>query len=437
MSRKVHGAKELWKETGNRSVQNTDIQIGTLIDEAMDDIAPIMKENKRTARFNFNKVMKAFNETGVSESDFAGTTGYGYDDTGRDKLEEIYRQVFRSGDALVRSQIISGTHAISLSLLALLDTGDELIYISGEPYDTLEKVIGTSADDIGSLREKGVHYRAIDLVDDTFDEEEIMDSISDRTKMIAIQRSRGYSMRKSLTIGEIESMVAKIKERHPEIIIFVDNCYGEFVERREPIEAGADIIAGSLIKNPGGGIAKMGGYIAGRKDLVERISYRLTVPGIGKEMGASLNVLTDMYQGFFLAPHTVIESLNGAVLTSRLFQKVGLQTDPAPDADRTDLIQSVSFKTEEEMITFTQMIQKASPVNSQFLPIPSDIPGYETPVIMAAGTFVQGASLELSADGPIRAPYTVFVQGGLVFEHVVYALEEALREMKEKNMISF
>ncbi|WP_156172367.1 methionine gamma-lyase family protein [Salinicoccus sediminis] len=427
----------MWKETGNSSVQNTDIQIGTLIDGAMDDIAPIMKENKRTARFNFNKVMKAFNETGVSESDFTGTTGYGYDDTGRDKLEEIYRQVFRSEDALVRSQIISGTHAISLSLLALLETGDELIYISGEPYDTLEKVIGTTAADIGSLTEKGVRYRAIDLVDDSFDEEEIMESISARTKMIAIQRSRGYSMRKSLTIGEIEAMIAKIKERHPGIIIFVDNCYGEFVERREPVEAGADIIAGSLIKNPGGGIAKMGGYIAGRRDLIERISYRLTVPGIGKEMGASLTVLTDMYQGFFLAPHTVIESLNGAVLTSRLFQKVGLKTDPAPDADRTDLIQSVSFNTEEEMITFTRMIQKASPVNSQFLPVPSDIPGYENPVIMAAGTFVQGASLELSADGPIRAPYTVFVQGGLVFEHVVYALEEALREMKEKEMISF
>ncbi|AKG73827.1 Cystathionine beta-lyase family protein involved in aluminum resistance [Salinicoccus halodurans] len=417
----------------NRGVQHTE----RLIEESLEEIAPIMKENKKISRFNFNKMMKAFNETGVTESDFSGTTGYGYDDTGRDKLEEIYRQVFKSEDAIVRSQIISGTHAISLVLLSLLERGDELIYISGEPYDTLEKVIGTTEKDIGSLKEKGVHYKAIELVDDRFDEEAIMDSISGKTKMIAIQRSRGYSMRKSLTIDEIGEIIAKIREKHPGIIVFVDNCYGEFVETREPIEAGADVIAGSLIKNPGGGLAKMGGYIAGNKDLIERISYRLTVPGIGKEMGASLTVLTDMYQGFFLAPHTVIESLNGAVLISHLLRKAGLKTDPSPAAKRTDLIQSVSFNTEEEMITFTQMIQKASPVNSQFLPIPSDIPGYENPVIMAAGTFVQGASLELSADGPIRSPYTVFVQGGLVFEHVVYALGEALREMKEKEMIAF
>lgn len=418
-------------------MQNTDIQLVTLMDEAMEEIAPIMKENKKTARYNFNKVMQAFHETGVSESDFSGTTGYGYDDTGRDKLEEIYRIVFKSEEALVRSQIISGTHAISLALLALLERDDELIYISGEPYDTLEKVIGNTEKDIGSLKEKGVHYKAIELIDDRFDEDAIMEGISEKTKMIAIQRSRGYSMRKSLAIDEMENMISKIKSIYPDIIVFVDNCYGEFVEMKEPIEAGADIIAGSLIKNPGGGIAKMGGYVAGNKELIERISFRLTVPGIGKEMGASLSVLTDMYQGFFLAPHTVIESLNGAVLTSHLLSKVGLKTDPSPEAKRTDLIQSVSFNTEEEMITFTQMIQKASPVNSQFLPIPSDIPGYENPVIMAAGTFVQGASLELSADGPIRSPYTVFVQGGLVFEHVVYALEEALKEMKEKGMITF
>lgn len=433
----MHGVKESQREMRNSSVQHADEQAEILIDESLDEIDPIMKENKKIGRFNFNKVMRAFNETGVTESDFTGTTGYGYDDTGRDKLEEIYRQVFKSEDAIVRSQIISGTHAISLALLSLLERDDELIYISGEPYDTLEKVIGTNEKDIGSLKEKGVYYKAIALVDNRFDEERIMNAISRKTKMIAIQRSRGYSMRKSLTIGEIEEMTAKIKEKYPSVIVFVDNCYGEFVEKREPVEAGADVIAGSLIKNPGGGIAKMGGYIAGDKDLIERISYRLTVPGIGKEMGASLNVLTDMYQGFFLAPHTVIESLNGAVLTSHLFSRVGLNTDPLPEAKRTDLIQSVSFNTEEEMIVFTQMVQKASPVNSQFLPIPSEIPGYENPVIMAAGTFVQGASLELSADGPIRSPYTVFVQGGLVFEHVVYALGEALKEMKEKEMITF
>ncbi|MFC3388775.1 aminotransferase class I/II-fold pyridoxal phosphate-dependent enzyme [Salinicoccus sesuvii] len=407
-----------------------------MVEASIDAIEPIMRKNKKIAQRNFNKVMKAFHDNGVAESDFTGTTGYGYDDTGRDKLEEIYRSVFRSEDAIVRSQIISGTHAISLVLLALLEKGDELIYISGAPYDTLDKVIGRSTDDIGSLTEKGVNYRVIDLVDDQFDVSQIMATITSNTKMIAIQRSRGYSMRKSLTIDEIQMMIEKIKAKHPDIIIFVDNCYGEFVETREPIEVGADVIAGSLIKNPGGGLARMGGYIAGRRDLVTRISYRLTVPGIGKEMGASLNALQDMYQGFFMAPHVVMESLNGAVLTSHLLSKVGLKTDPVPDAKRTDLIQSVSFNTEEEMVTFTQMIQKASPVNSQFLPVPSDIPGYENPVIMAAGTFIQGASLELSADGPIRRPYTVFVQGGLVFEHVVYALTTALGEMVEKKMIT-
>ncbi|MFC3419650.1 aminotransferase class I/II-fold pyridoxal phosphate-dependent enzyme [Salinicoccus hispanicus] len=410
-------------------------EIEALVEASIDEIEPIMKKNKKIAQRNFNKVMNAFHANGVAESDFTGTTGYGYDDTGRDKLEAIYRSVFRSEDAIVRSQIISGTHAISLVLLALLEKDDELIYISGEPYDTLEKVIGNSARDIGSLTEKGVGYKSIDLVDDQFDEAAIMAAITPKTRMIAVQRSRGYSMRKSIGISEMEIMIQKIKAQHPDIIIFVDNCYGEFVETREPIEAGADVIAGSLIKNPGGGLARMGGYIAGNSDLVTRISYRLTVPGIGKEMGASLNALQDMYQGFFMAPHAVIESLNGAVLTSHLLSKAGLKTDPASAARRTDLIQSVSFNTQEEMITFTQMIQKASPVNSQFLPVPSDIPGYENPVIMAAGTFIQGASLELSADGPIRSPYTVFVQGGLVFEHVVYALTTALGEMTEKEMI--
>ncbi|MCG1008769.1 methionine gamma-lyase family protein [Salinicoccus sp. ID82-1] len=434
MNRQAHGAKEFQRETRSSSLETTEIE--ALVEASIDEIEPIMKRNKKIAQKNFNKVMEAFHENGVAESDFTGTTGYGYDDTGRDKLEEIYRNVFRSEDAIVRSQIISGTHAISLVLLALLEKGDELIYISGEPYDTLEKVIGNSPRDIGSLKEKGVGYKSIDLVDDQFDEPAIMAAITPQTKMIAIQRSRGYSMRKSLSIDEMETMIHKIKEKHPDIIIFVDNCYGEFVETREPIEAGADVIAGSLIKNPGGGLARMGGYIAGNRELITRISYRLTVPGIGKEMGASLNALQDMYQGFFLAPHAVIESLNGGVLTSHLLSKAGLRTDPSPDARRTDLIQSVSFHTQEEMITFTQMIQKASPVNSQFLPVPSDIPGYENPVIMAAGTFIQGASLELSADGPIRSPYTVFVQGGLVFEHVVYALTTALSEMAEKEMIA-
>ncbi|HIW37575.1 MAG TPA: methionine gamma-lyase family protein [Candidatus Jeotgalicoccus stercoravium] len=406
-----------------------------MIDQAEDALQDYFKENKKIAYKNFKKVMTAFREHSVMESDFSGTTGYGYDDVGRDKLEDIYRDVFKAEDALVRTQIISGTHAISLVLLSLLKSGDELLYITGQPYDTLEKVIGESEEDIGSLTEMGVTFSTVDLKDDQFDKTNILNAITDKTKMIGIQRSRGYSSRKSMTIAEIEAIIKTIKEKHPNIIIFVDNCYGEFAEDREPIEVGADIMAGSLIKNPGGGLAKMGGYVVGREDLITRVSYRLTVPGVGKEMGASLNALSDMYQGFFMAPHTVMESINGALLMSYVFEQLNMTTSPRYSDKRTDLIQSISFNTEEEMITFTQMIQKASPVNAMFLPIPDLIPGYNHPVIMAAGTFVQGASLELSADGPIREPFTVYAQGGLHIEHVKYALELSLREMVTEGMI--
>ena len=400
------------------------------------EIEPLVKQNKQIAYDNFKKVMQSFNEHSVMESDFTGTTGYGYDDTGRDKLEDIYRDIFKAEDALVRAQIISGTHAISLSLLSLLERGDELLYITGWPYDTLEKVIGDSVEDVGSMKALGIEFNYVDLIDDKmFDVDAILNNIKDNTKVIGIQRSRGYSTRKSLTIEQIEAVIKTIKERHPDIIVFVDNCYGEFVERREPIEVGADIAAGSLIKNPGGGLAKMGGYVVGRKDLIERVSYRLTVPGIGKEMGASLEVLLDMYQGLFMAPHAVIESLNGALLTSHVLTKLGYRTDPLFDETRTDLIQSIQFNTEEEMISFIQMVQSASPVNSKFLPIPDLIPGYQHPVIMAAGTFIQGASLELSADGPVREPYIAFMQGGLVYEHVKYALEKVLTHWSEKGII--
>ena len=407
-----------------------------IIKQSEIEIEPLVKQNKQIAYDNFKKVMQSFNDHSVMESDFTGTTGYGYDDTGRDKLEDIYRDIFKAEDALVRAQIISGTHAISLSLLSLLERGDELLYITGWPYDTLEKVIGDSEEDVGSMKALGIEFNYVDLIDDKmFDVDAILNNIKDNTKVIGIQRSRGYSTRKSLTIEQIEAVIKTIKERHPDIIVFVDNCYGEFVERREPIEVGADIAAGSLIKNPGGGLAKMGGYVVGRKDLIERVSYRLTVPGIGKEMGASLEVLLDMYQGLFMAPHAVIESLNGALLTSHVLTKLGYRTDPLFDETRTDLIQSIQFNTEEEMISFIQMVQSASPVNSKFLPIPDLIPGYQHPVIMAAGTFIQGASLELSADGPVREPYIAFMQGGLVYEHVKYALEKVLTHWSEKGII--
>src|SRR5699024_6545739 len=414
---------------------NNEAKITDLMQQAEDALQPYFKENKNIAYKNFKKVMSAFTEHSVTESDFSGTTGYGYDDVGRDKLEEIYRDVFKAEDALVRTQIISGTHAISLVLLSILKHNDELLYITGQPYDTLEKVIGNTKEDVGSLKEMGVTFKTVDLKEDAFDTEGILKSINERTKIVGIQRSRGYSSRKSMTVDEIEQVIKIIKAEYPEVIVFVDNCYGEFAETREPLEAGADIIAGSLIKNPGGGIAKMGGYVAGRADLIQRVSYPLTVPGVGKEMGASLNALTDMYQGFFMAPHTVMESINGALLMSYVFEKLNMDPSPKYTDKRTDLIQSVSFNNEEEMITFTQMIQKASPVNARFMPIPDLIPGYQRPVSMAAGTFVQGASLELSADGPVRAPYTVYAQGGLHIEHIKYALEMSLTEMLEKNMI--
>lgn len=397
-----------------------------LIEESKLEIKELMYANKQIGQFNFNKVLDAFVSHGVTDTDLTGTSGYGYDDLGRDKLEDIYAEVFKGEDAIVRTQIVSGTHAISLVLLTLLERGDELLYITGEPYDTLEKVIGDTEDDFGTLNYHGVKTKTVGLKNDAFDTEAILENINEDTKMIAIQRSRGYSARKSMMIAEIRQVVQEIRAVHPNIIIFVDNCYGEFVEKEEPLEAGVDIIAGSLIKNPGGGLAKMGGYIIGEKSLVEKVSYRLTVPGIGKEMGASLGELHAMYQGFFLAPHTVIEALNGAILTSHVLEKVNVKSDPKFDEPRTDLIQSIMFNSADEMIEFAQSIQKASPVNSIFAPIPDEIPGYTSPVIMAAGTFVQGGSLELSADGPIRAPYRLYLQGGLTFEHVVYALEKAL-----------
>lgn len=397
-----------------------------LIEESKLEIKELMYANKQIGQFNFNKVLDAFVSHGVTDTDLTGTSGYGYDDLGRDKLEDIYAEVFKGEDAIVRTQIVSGTHAISLVLLTLLERGDELLYITGEPYDTLEKVIGDTEDDFGTLNYHGVKTKTVGLKNDAFDTEAILENINEDTKMIAIQRSRGYSARKSMMIAEIKQVVQEIRAVHPNIIIFVDNCYGEFVEKEEPLEVGVDIIAGSLIKNPGGGLAKMGGYIIGEKSLVEKVSYRLTVPGIGKEMGASLGELHAMYQGFFLAPHTVIEALNGAILTSHVLEKVNVKSDPKFDEPRTDLIQSIMFNSADEMIEFAQSIQKASPVNSIFAPIPDEIPGYTSPVIMAAGTFVQGGSLELSADGPIRAPYRLYLQGGLTFEHVVYALEKAL-----------
>ena len=406
-----------------------------IVSKVEETLTPLFKEIEETAYINQEKVLDAFHHVKASENDLVGSTGYGYDDFGRDHLEEIYAHTFKAEDALVRPQIISGTHAITLALQSTLKYGDELMYITGSPYDTLLEVIGVNGNGIESLKEHGVTYKEVALKDGMIDVETVLNTISKQTKVIAIQRSKGYGQRPSITVDEIETAISQIKQRYPNVIIFVDNCYGEFVERREPIEVGADLIAGSLIKNPGGGLAKIGGYIAGRKDLIERCGYRLTAPGIGKEAGASLFSLQEMYQGFFLAPHVVSQSLKGSLFTSLLLEKMNMNTVPKYDVKRTDLIQTVQFDTKEQMIAFCQSIQHASPINAHFSPEPSYMPGYEDDVIMAAGTFVQGSSIELSADGPIRPPYEAYVQGGLTYEHVKIAVTRAVMNLKEQNLI--
>ncbi|HDC7519587.1 TPA: aminotransferase class I/II-fold pyridoxal phosphate-dependent enzyme [Staphylococcus aureus] len=409
--------------------------ISKIVADVESTLAPYFKEIEETAYINQEKVLNAFHHVKATESDLQGSTGYGYDDFGRDHLEEIYAQAFKAEDAIVRPQIISGTHAITIALQSLLKYGDELIYITGSPYDTLLEVIGVNGNGIESLMEHGVSYKDIALKEGKIDIESVLDGVSERTKVIAIQRSKGYDQRPSIPLDEIEKVITRLKNVHPNILIFVDNCYGEFVERREPIECGADLIAGSLIKNPGGGLAKIGGYIAGRKDLIERCGYRLTAPGIGKEAGASLNALLEMYQGFFLAPHVVSQSLKGALFTSLFLEKMNMNTTPKYYEKRTDLIQTVKFETKEQMISFCQSIQHASPINAHFSPEPSYMPGYEDDVIMAAGTFIQGSSIELSADGPIRPPYEAYVQGGLTYEHVKIAVTRAVNQLKEQGLI--
>ncbi|MCJ0912764.1 methionine gamma-lyase family protein [Mammaliicoccus sciuri] len=406
-----------------------------LIIDVEKELRPYFDQIEHNAIIAQEHVLDAFHEVKITESDLIGTTGYGYDDVGRDHLEDVYSNVFKAEDSLVRPQIISGTHAITLALNSQLKYGDELLYITGTPYDTLLEVIGINGNGIGSFIEQGITYREVPLKQNEIDIHSVLENINENTKVIAIQRSKGYSSRPSLTIAQIEQAINAIKETYPDKIVFVDNCYGEFVEDKEPIEIGADLIAGSLIKNPGGGLAKIGGYISGKADLIERCAYRLTAPGIGKEAGASLGSLPEMYQGFFLAPHVVSQSLKGALFTSRLLEKLNMTTTPHYQDKRTDIIQSVTFETKEQMISFCQSIQHTSPINAHFSPMPSYMPGYEDDVIMAAGTFIQGSSIELTADGPIRPPYEAYIQGGLTYEHVKIAITRAVQHLIKQNLV--
>jgi len=410
--------------------------IRPFVEQAEEKIAPGIRKAQQVAEQNQFRVLNAFREHKVSDFHFMPSTGYGYNDEGRDNLERIYASVFGAEAGLCRAQIISGTHAIGIALFGLLLPGDELLYITGKPYDTLEEIVGIRGDGRGSLKELGVTYDVVEMKRaETIDLEAVLARITDKTKVVGIQRSKGYATRRSLPVAEIGQAIAAIKAKHPHVIVFVDNCYGEFVEPIEPTHVGADLMAGSLIKNPGGGLAKTGGYLVGRQDLIERASFRMTTPGIGAEAGPSLYSLQDMYQGFFMAPHTVSQALMGAMFTSSMMEQFGFDTAPHYAAERTDLIQSVSFHAPEPMIAFCQAIQAASPVNAQALPIPDYMPGYADDVIMAAGTFIQGSSIELSADGPIRAPYTAYVQGGLTYSHVKIAIVSAVNQLMEQQLI--
>ena len=373
------------------------------------------------AEKNSEKVLKAFRELKISDAHFKTTTGYAYGDIAREKLDELFAKIFKAESALVRTQFVSGTHALATVLFGILRPGDEIISVAGSPYDTMQTVIG-------SLKEFGIDYREIDFVGEKINFAEIKNCVTSKTKIALIQRSRGYSNRPTLKISDIEKICFAVHSANKNCVTFVDNCYGEFVETAEPCEVGADIVAGSLIKNIGGGLAPTGGYIVGRKDLVELASYRLTAPGIGGELGASLSSPRLLFQGLFIAPHIVLQAIKSAIFAAGIFSSLGFKTSPLPTEIRGDIIQAIELKTAKNLIKFCQAIQKFSPVDSFAAPEAWNMPGYEDKIIMAAGTFVQGASIELSADAPLRMPFTVYLQGGLTFEHSIFAICRAAME---------
>jgi len=398
-------------------------------------ISKIFKNIEDIRELNQLKVIKAMHDNKISDSHFTGTTGYGYGDRGRNVIDDVYAEVFKAEDAFVRHGISTGTHAIALCMYALLRPGQELLSITGKPYDTLREVIGMGKNEKnGSLKDFGIEYTQVDLLENSkFNYDGIKQALNAKTKIVFIQRSRGYEWRPSISIQDIEKVIKFIKEISNDVIIVVDNCYGEFVEEREPIEAGADLIAGSLIKNPGGGIAPCGGYVAGRHEYINKVAYRFTVPGLGREVGATLGVNRYLIQGFFMAPHVVAESVKGAVYTAYMMKALGFLTLPEFDEKRTDIVQAIKFGSREKLIGFCQGIQKGSPVDAFVKPEPWDMPGYDCQVIMAAGGFIQGSSIELSADAPVKEPYIVYLQGGLVYESVKIGVMTAIQNILNDN----
>ena len=394
------------------------------------------KEIDKIAEYNQLKVLSAMQKNRVSEMHLNGSSGYGYNDDGRDTLEQIYADIFKTEAALVRPQIMCGTHALNVALAGNLRPGDELLSPVGKPYDTMDEIIGIRPSK-GSLSEYGVTYRQVDLLSDgSFDYENIAKAINDKTKLVTIQRSKGYAQRPTLSVKKIGELIKFIKNIKPDVICMVDNCYGEFVELTEPSEVGADMVVGSLIKNPGGGLAPCGGYIAGTKECIEQAAYRLSSPGLGKEVGATLGVNRSFYQGLFLAPTVVAGAVKGAVFAANAYEKLGFNVIPNSTESRHDIIQSVELKTEDGLIAFCKGIQSAAPVDSYVTPEPWAMPGYDSDVIMAAGAFVQGSSIELSADGPLREPYAAYFQGGLTWNHAKFGIMMSMQKMFEKGLIN-
>ena len=404
--------------------------------KVLDELKDRFEQIDSICEYNQLKVLKALQDCRVSEACLYGTTGYGYNDIGRDTLEQVYAHVFHTEDALVRPQITCGTHALALALMSNLRPGDELLSPVGKPYDTLEEVIGIR-ESKGSLKEYGITYKQVDLLSDgTFDYENIKNAINEKTKLVTIQRSKGYQTRPTFSVKQIGELISFVKNIKPDIICMVDNCYGEFVETIEPSDVGADMIVGSLIKNPGGGLAPIGGYIAGKKECVENAAYRLTSPGLGKEVGASLGVLEKFYQGLFLAPTVTSGALKGAIFAANLYEKLGYKVVPDSTESRHDIIQAIEFGTKEGMVAFCKGIQAAAPIDSFVTPEPWAMPGYDSDVIMAAGAFVSGSSIELSADGPVKEPYAVYFQGGLTWHHAKFGMMKTLQSLLDEGVIS-
>lgn len=406
------------------------------VKEAEKEVEGLFTKVNDIMAFNQYKVLDVFQKSRISDMHFSWNTGYGYNDPGREALESVYAKIFKAEAALVRPIIVNGTHALTLMLAGVLRPGDELIYCTGSPYDTLWDVIGLRGEGKGSLKDYGISYNQVELKDDgSIDLDAVGKAISPKTKAVAVQRATGYGWRKAITIDEIEKWVNYCKDINPDIICMVDNCYGEFLETKEPTEVGVDILAGSLIKNPGGGLALSGGYVAGREDLIELVSYRMTSPGIGGECGLTFGQSRTMFQGLFMAPLVVSGAVKGAILCAKVFENLGYEVCPKPEDQRSDIIEAVKLGSPEAVIAFCEGIQAAAPIDSHVQPIPWEMPGYEDEVIMAAGAFIQGSSIELSADAPIREPYVVYFQGGLTYEHSKFGVLKAMQAMEDKKLI--